>query len=327
MSILDHNLYISDINAYIDPLKPVDKAIITHAHTDHARPNHNKVLATKDTINIMKIRFGENCAKIFQTLEYGQRIYENGIYLTLFPAGHILGSAQVLLEKNGKKVLVTGDFKTSKDNSCQAYEPVKADTLVTEATFGLPIFNHPDPNDEIKKLLNMVEQNNKYSYLIGAYSLGKAQRIIKLLRENKYNNNIYIHGSLEKISNYYCSQGISLGELTKINKDNKKLTNGNIIIAPPSSLRDRWSRGIPNIITGFASGWMHIKQRAKQRLVEIPIVISDHADWKELTENIKYSNASHVLITHGREEGLKRWCTINKIQASALSIKGRLEED
>ena len=327
MNVLNHNLFLSDINAYIDPLKPVDKAIITHAHSDHARPNHNKVLATEDTINIMKIRYGEKAAKSYQRVDYGEKIYENGLTLSLHPAGHILGSAQILIEKNGKKTLVTGDFKTVSDNSCQPYEFLKTDTLITEATFGLPVFKHPKPDSEIKKLINAVEENNYNSFLVGAYALGKAQRIIKLLRENNYDKKIYIHGAIEKISDYYKTKNIDLGELEKVNKDNKKYTNGHIVISPPGALRDRWTRGMPNILSCYASGWMQVKQRARQRSIEFPLIISDHADWNELTTNIKNSNAENVLITHGREDGLMHWCNINKIKANALNIKGRIEED
>ena len=157
MLFLDHNLFISSIDAYIDPKHPVDKAIITHAHADHAKPNHNNVLATEDTINIMKIRYGNECAKNFQILKYGERIYLDGIYITLYPAGHILGSAQVLLEKKGYKVLVTGDFKTIPDATAQKFELIKTNTLITEATFGLPIFCHPDPSEEVKKIITSLK--------------------------------------------------------------------------------------------------------------------------------------------------------------------------
>lgn len=321
MSFLDNKLYIDSLNAYIDPHYPVDKAIITHAHADHAKPNHKKVLATEDTINIMKIRYGDNCAQNFQKIKYGEKLYLDGIYLTLFPAGHILGSSQVLLEKNGYRVLVTGDYKTYSDKTAQAFQLVKTHTLVTEATFGLPIFKHPSPYIEINKVLSSMLNNKEANHLLGAYSLGKAQRVISLLREVGYDEEIYIHGSINKISKYYNEKKIHLGQLLQLNVENAKQLKGKIIIAPPSALKDIWSRKIKNVISGYASGWMSIKQRAKQKLIEIPLIISDHADWNELTKVIKETEAEKVLITHGQEECLSYWCKKNNIYAKALYLE------
>ena len=323
MSIISHNLHIQSCNAYIDPNKPVDKAIITHGHADHAIANHKSVLATEDTINIMKIRYGENCAGNFQIIKYGEKLSINGIQISFYPAGHILGSAQILIENNKEKILVTGDYKTVEDDTAQNFELVKTDTLITEATFGLPIFKHPDPKKEILKLIDSCKNFPEKNHIVGAYALGKAQRIIKLLRKNNYNEIIYLHGAVEKISNYYSKRGIDLGRLEKVTKDNAKQIKGKIVIAPPSALRDKWIRKFSDIRTSVASGWMLIKQRAKQSKVDFPLVISDHADWNELTETIKCSKAKKVWITHGREDALKYWCKQNNIKAQALSLKGR----
>ncbi len=327
MVTINHNLHISSIDAYIDPIKPVDKAIITHAHADHAKPYHKKVLASEDTINIMKLRYGDNCAEEFQILKYGEKINVNGIFISLHPAGHILGSSQILLENKGYKTLITGDYKTIKDQSSQEFCLVKSHSIITEATFGLPIFKHPNPNDEIKKLLLSLNFNNNQSHLVGCYSLGKAQRVISLLRENGYDETIYIHGACEKICSYYLYKGVKLGNLKKVDKENKKNLIGKIVIAPPSALKDKWARNIPQVKHCMASGWMTVKQRAKQKLIELPLIISDHADWNELTSTIKANCAEKVWITHGREEGLQHWCDLNKINAKALYLKGRDEED
>ncbi len=327
MKLLNHNLHIPLINAYIDPLNTVDKAIITHAHTDHARPNHNNVLATEDTINIMKIRYGENCAGSFQIAKYGEKIYVDGVYITFYPAGHILGSAQILIEYKGKRNLITGDYKTVADKTAQNFQLIKAHLLVTEATFGLPIFKHPDPSEEIKKVTNSLKMNSDRCHVIGAYALGKAQRVIKLLRDNDYDKEIFIHGALEKINNYYNSKKINLGKLIKVSKENRDSLKGKIVIAPPAALKDRWSRNIPNIKVCLASGWMSVKQRAKQKLVELPLIVSDHADWNELTNVIKQSCAEQVWITHGREEALKHWCNSNNLFAEALSLQNKEEND
>ena len=323
MSIIDHKSYISSINAYIDPPYPVDKAIITHAHADHAKPNHNNVLATEDTINIMKIRYGNNCAKNFQKIDYGKRLYIDGVYVSFFPAGHILGSSQILIEKNGYKTLITGDYKTIIDPTAQAFELVRTHTLVTEATFGMPIFNHPHPINEIKKVISSIKLNNKTNHLIGAYSLGKAQRVIHLLRSLGYEDEIYIHGSVLKISNYYENRNIKLGKLIQVNLENARKLEGKVIIAPPSALRDKWSRKFMNLKLAYASGWMIIKQRAKQKLIELPLIISDHADWQELVKTIQNTNAEEILITHGQEDCLIHWCKKNNINAKALSSLDR----
>lgn len=267
----------------------------------------------------MKIRYGENCAKNFQVIKYGERIYIDGIYITLFPAGHILGSAQVLLEKKDYKILVTGDYKTIPDNISQTFELIKTNTLVTEATFGFPIFCHPNPMEETKKILHSLESKPERNHLIGAYSLGKAQRIISILRGLGYFRNIYVHGSMIKINNYYVSKKIKLGKYIQVNKDNINSLKGEIILAPPSALKDIWSRKINNKVIGQASGWMNVKQRAKQKLIELPIIVSDHADWNELTKTIQDTEAEKVLITHGQEECLQYWCMKNGIDAKALN--------
>ncbi len=320
MSFLNHNLKILPLEIYIDPQFPVEKAIITHAHADHAKPGHKKVLATKETIEIMKIRYGNDCANSFQILEYGKKLSINNLTITLFPAGHIIGSAQVLIEMRGKKVLVTGDYKTKKDSTTLPFEIIPCNTLVTEATFGLPVFQHPDPNYEIKKLLNSVTKNTGCTHLVGVYALGKAQRIIKLLRENNYNEIVYIHGALEKICDYYGANGINLGKFEKVLLKNKKNYQNKIVLAPPSAIKEKWSRRFSNKITSQASGWMCIKQRVKQNLVEVPMIISDHADWDELTSTIKLSGAENIWITHGRDDGLMYWCKSQGLNAQPLSF-------
>lgn len=325
MNLLDYRLNIIPINVFIDPQYPVERAIITHAHADHAKPGHKKVLGTKETLEIMKIRYGKECAKEFQSLNYGQKISIDGVSITLFPAGHIIGSSQVLLEYKNHKIVITGDYKTMKDSTSSAFELIKCDTLVTEATFGLPIFKHPNPNTEITKVLESVETNNDTNHLIGVYALGKAQRIIKLLRENGFQDTIFIHGALKKICDYYQSTGINLGKLQTVTKDISSYKQ-KIILAPPSALKDRWSRKFRNKILSQASGWMNIKQRVKQSLIEIPLVISDHSDWNELTKTISECGAENIWVTHGREEGLVHWCKTIGLNAKPLSLKGREEE-
>ena len=325
MNILDYRLNIKPLNIFVDPQTPVEKAIITHAHTDHAKPGNGKVLATKETIEIMKLRYGNNCAKSFQSIRYGERIKINGINISFFPAGHILGSAQILIENQGYKTLITGDYKTIDDEISKPFELIKCNTLITEATFGLPIFQHPKPEGELKKIIYSINENKNSTHLIGCYALGKAQRIIHLLRKSGYEKTIYIHGALEKICNYYKSQNILLGKLEKVSNSKKNFKN-DIIIAPPSALRDSWSRKFKNKISCQASGWFSIKQRVKQNQIEIPLVVSDHSDWTELTKTIINSNAERIWVTHGNEEGLVYWIKKRGLDAQPLSIQGRGED-
>lgn len=248
----------------------------------------------------------------------------NGVSITLYPAGHILGSAQVLIEYKGHRVVVTGDYKTKPDSTAQAFELVPCDTFITEATFALPVFQHPDPRDEINRLLKSVSENPQRCYVIGAYALGKTQRVIRLMREAGYTAPIYLHGANIKLCEYYQSEGIDLGDLRKA--AGKIELSGAIVMAPPSALKDRWSRRLPDPIICQASGWMTIKQRAKQSLVEWPLIISDHVDWNELTATIPATGAETIWVTHGREDALVHWCTQRGLNAQPLSLQGREEE-
>lgn len=312
-------------------MRPVDRAIITHGHADHARAGHRKVLATPHTIEIMKNRYGENCAGDFQALEFGQPLQIDDVCVTLYPAGHILGSAQVLLEHKGERVVATGDYKTRPENTAEKFELVKCDTFITEATFGLPVFRHPPAEDEIAKLLASVQANPERCHVIGAYALGKTQRVIKLLRDAGHDAPIYIHGANKKLCAYYQSSGIDLGELQPATVDRSKGENdvlkGQIVMAPPSALKDRWSRRLPDPVICYASGWMSVKQRAKQSLVELPLVISDHVDWQELTRIIPQTGAENIWVTHGREDALVHWCKTIGLNAEPLSIQGREDQD
>ncbi len=327
MQLLRHDLYIEPIDGYIDPMQPKDLAIVTHGHADHARGGHKHVIATRQTIEIMKRRYGDDCAGTFQTLDYGEELKINDVTVSLHPAGHVLGSAQVLLQWKGQRAVMTGDFKTTPDSTCAPFELVPCDLFVTEATFGLPVFQHPDPKDEIAKLLQSVKDQPQRSHLIGAYALGKAQRIIKLLREAGYNKPIYTHGSYKKLCQFYQDEGIDLGELVSPAHMKKEEFAGEIVMAPPSALKAQWARRFPDPVICFASGWMHIKQRARQGGVELPLVISDHADWNELTDTIKGTGAKTVWVTHGREDALVHHCRLQGLEAEPLYLQGRDEEE
>ena len=324
--ILDRHLHIKAIDAYIDPSVPRERAIITHGHADHARSGHKAVLATPDTIAIMKTRYGEDCAGSFEPLEFGAPLVMDGVTITLYPAGHILGSAQVLVEQAGQRVVVTGDYKRLRDRTAQPYELVECDLLVTEATFGLPVFQHPHPSVEIGRLLKSVADQPERAHLIGCYALGKAQRVIALLRDAGWDQPIYLHGAMLRLCALYEELGVSLGDLRPALDVPKAQFAGQIVIAPPSAIRDRWSRRFPDPVTCQASGWMSVKQRARQALVELPLVISDHCDWGELQQTIHETRAETVWVTHGREDALVYWCRTQGLAAEPLNIQG-FEDD
>jgi putative mRNA 3-end processing factor len=318
---LSRHLEILPNGIFIDPPQPVDRAIITHGHSDHARYGHGAVLATPDTIAVMKARYGEDAAGRWEELPYGQVVSINGVKTSLHPAGHILGSAQVRLEYEGRRVVVTGDYKRLDDRTAQPFELVPCDLLVTEATFGLPVFQHPKPADEIGRLLRSVATFPDRSHVIGCYALGKAQRVISLLRESDYNAPIYLHGAMTRLCALYEERGIPLGPLKLSTEATKADLAGQIVIAPPSAIKDRWSRRLPDPVLAVASGWMSVKQRARQSGVELPLVISDHADWNELRQTITETGASTVWVTHGREDALVYWSQQQGLAAEPLRIE------
>ncbi len=321
-----HGIFVRPANAWIDPSTPQDLAWITHGHADHARSGHKQVHATPETLKIMALRYG---LQQFESVghRYGEGGEAGGVKFSFHPAGHVLGSAQILMEYAGERVIVTGDYKRVPDRTCAPFEPIKCDIFITEATFGLPVFRHPPIAGEIAKITNALVEAPERCVLLGAYALGKAQRLITELRAKGYDKPIYLHGALQKICALYQEHGIDLGELLPVAGVPPGAMRGHVVMAPPSALNDRWSRRLPDPITAMASGWMRVRQRARQRGVELPIIISDHADWDELTQTIREVDAGEIWITHGREDALIRWCALNQIRARALDMVGYEDED
>ncbi len=322
-------LYCPPGDFYIDPVRPVDRAIVTHGHADHARAGHGAVAATPETLDIMRVRYGEDFTGMRQPLAYGETFDRNGVEITLVPAGHVLGSAQVVTRWKGMTVVTPGDYKRRRDPTCPAFEPVPCDVFISEATFGLPVFRHPDASDEVAKLLRSVEQFPERAHLVGAYALGKAQRIIRLIREAGYDKTIFVHGAMARLNRLYDQHGVDLGPLAPATETGGKKGDfaGAIVVAPPSSLQDRWARRFPDPVTAFASGWMRVRARARQRAVELPLIVSDHADWDELTATVAELRPGELWITHGREEALERWADLNGIKARALRLVGYEDEE
>jgi putative mRNA 3-end processing factor len=320
-------LYCAPGDFFVDPVRPVARAVVTHGHADHARAGHGAVLATRATLDIMAERYGLGFSQAAEAADYGQAVARDGVEVVLHPAGHVLGSAQVEVRWKGLNVVVSGDFKRRRDPTCAAFKPVESDVFITEATFGLPVFRHPDDRHEIARLLKSVAQFPERCHLVGAYALGKAQRIIALLREAGWDRPIYVHGALERLNALYERHSVALGPLLPATSTKKTAFAGQIIVAPPSTLQDRWSRRFPDPVTVFASGWMQVRARARQRAVELPLVISDHADWDELTGTVAELRPGELWITHGREEALARWAQLHGTPARALALVGYEDED
>ena len=319
-------LYCRRGDFYIDPVRAVDKAVITHGHSDHARPGHGAVLATRETLDLMRLRYGDDFAGTTQAVRYGETLHLDGTTVTLHPAGHVLGSAQVAVAANGLTIVASGDYKDVADPTCAPFELVRCDVFITEATFGLPVFRHGDAGAEIDKLLRSVALFPERAHLVGAYSLGKAQRVIALIRAAGYDRPIYLHGALDAITRYYAN-AIDLGELRNVRGTPKTDLAGAIALCPPSALKDVWTRRFPDPLTSFASGWMRVRARARQHGVELPLVISDHADWNGLTATVAATGASEIWVTHGAEEALVHWCGTQNLAARPLHIVGYGDED
>jgi putative mRNA 3-end processing factor len=311
---------------YIDPVRSVDRALITHGHSDHARAGHRAVLATRETLDFMRLRYGDNHARTTQAVAYGETLDLNGVRVTFHPAGHVLGSAQICVEADGLRIVASGDYKDIPDPTCAAFELVPCDVFITEATFGLPVFRHGAPDAEIDKLLRSVKLFPERAHLVGAYSLGKAQRIIAMLRGAGFGDPIYLHGAMDKLTRYYAER-MELGELRLVSGTKKAELAGTITLCPPSSLKEVWARRFPDPVACFASGWMRVRARARQSLVELPLVISDHADWDGLTATVAATGASEVWVTHGAEEALVHWCQSRQLRARPLNIVGYGDEE
>jgi putative mRNA 3-end processing factor len=320
-------LYCPPGDFHIDPVKPVARAVITHGHADHARAGHGVVVATPATLDIMVERYGDAHAERVEGVPYGATIERDAVSVRLVPAGHVLGSAQAVVSWRGLTITVSGDYKRRWDPTCAAFEPTDCDVFVSEATFGLPVFRHPDAAEEVAKLIRSTEQFPERAHLVGAYALGKAQRVIKLLRLAGYDRPIYTHGAMDRLNALYARHGVELGDLRPATVERKGDFAGAIIVAPPSATADRWARRFPEPLIAFASGWMSVRQRAKVRGVELPLVISDHADWDELTATFRELRPSELWITHGREEGLLRWAELEGQPARALALVGYEDDE
>ena len=322
IEVRPQGVYCKAGDFYIDPTQPVATAVVTHGHADHARSGHGTVYATAETLVIMRARYGDDHARTEVGLPYRAPVTINGVEVSLHPAGHILGSAQARLEWNGAAIVFSGDYKRRFDPTCASFEPVPCDVFVTEATFALPVFRHPPIEEEVSRLLGSLAQFPERCHLVGVYALGKCQRLMAVLRTAGYDEVIYLHGAMVRLCELYQDLGIDLGPWDVVTPENAKTLAGKIVLCPPSALQDRWSRKLPDVLTVAASGWMRIRARARQKGVELPLVISDHADWDELTQTLDDVGAAEVWVTHGREEALIYYAQSHGFRAQALLILG-----
>lgn len=327
LALSDEGLHSPAGGFHVDPVRPVARALVTHGHADHARAGHGAVLATRQTLDIMALRYGDAFCRAPQAIGYGEPVRLGDVTVTFHPAGHVLGAAQIAIERGGERAVVSGDYKRQADPTCAPFELVPCDLFVTEATFALPVFRHPEAGREIAKLMDSLALFPDRPHLVGAYALGKAQRVIAELRAAGYDRPIHLHGALEKLSGYYRDEGVDLGPLVPAKGRDRKQLAGEIVLCPPGSLSDRWAQRFGDAVSAFASGWMRVRARARQRGVELPMVISDHADWEDLCTTIVETGAETVWVTHGQEEALCHWCAARGIDARPLRLLGYGDED
>jgi len=320
-------IYCPKADLYIDPTRPVDRALITHGHSDHARAGHGRVLATPETLAIMGARYGAEFAGATQALGYGEEIDVGGVKFSLRPAGHVLGSAQAVAEANGCRIIASGDYKRQPDPTCPPFEVTPCDVFITEATFALPVFTHPSAEHEVRKLLSSVAMFPERAHIVGAYALGKAQRVMATLVASGWDRPIFAHGALLALTKLYQDHGINLGDVRPVVDAPKSEYAGAIVLCPPSALQTPWVRRFPDPVTAFASGWMRIRARARQRGVELPLVVSDHADWPDLQRTILDTSAPEIWITHGEADALAHWCETQGLKAKALHLVGYGDEE
>ncbi len=328
ITLTNCGLYCARGGFYIDPWKPVERAVLTHAHSDHAYRGHKQYLVAKPGEELARIRLWteEGGVPPIETLEYGKVKVINGVRVSLHPAGHILGSAQVRLSYKGEVWVASGDYKLTPDPTCEPFEPVKCNFFITEATFGLPIYRWPDPKetfDEINAWWRRNQERGKAS-VIFAYSLGKAQRVLAGVDASI--GPIYTHGSVERLTRAYRNAGVSLPDTIYAGDvQNRKDFIGSLVVGPPSAQATTWLRRFGSHSTGFASGWMMVRGSRRQRAVDRGFVLSDHADWPELNTAIRATRADTVYVTHGFSAEVVRW--LNETGMNAVQLKTQFVGD
>ncbi len=320
------SIYCAAADIHIDPWQPVDRAIITHAHSDHARSGCKHYLAHRESEPILRLRLGADIS--LQTVEYNEPVFITGVKITLHPAGHIIGSAQIRVEHKGDVWVASGDYKLEDDKFCTPYESVRCNTFITESTFGLPIYKWKPQQEvfsEIEEWISLNKSNGKTSILMG-YSLGKMQRILHNL--NLPDEPIYAHGAIYTVNETLRKAGYNLPELTLVTKEmDKKLFQKSLVVAPPSADNTPWLKKFTPYSIGYCSGWMAVRGAKNRRAIDRGFILSDHADWNELNKAVKECRAESVFVTHGSTDVFSKWLNENGITAAEVStMYGSTEE-
>ena len=319
-------LYCEAGDFHIDPWRPVERAIITHAHGDHARWGHKRYLTTTDGANVLAVRMGPQAA--IDVLPYGETLTLNGVRVSLHPAGHVLGSAQVRVEYRGEVWVASGDYKTSPDRTCRPFELVPCHTFITESTFGLPIYRWP-ASDQVDREINAWWQTNRdqgRASIVFGYAFGKAQRVLAGLDASI--GPIYCHGAVERLNAAYRETGVTLPETRYAGAAAPgKTWNDAMIVAPPSAMGTSWLRKFGDVSTAFVSGWMLVRGARRRRSVDRGFPLSDHADWPGLQQTIRATGAERVLVTHGQVATMVRWLSEQGISAAPLKTEFEGEQD
>ncbi len=305
---------------HIDPWRGVDRALITHAHADHARTGSKHYLCAKPCVGVLRERLGSKTS--IEGIPYGERRVINGVTVSFHPAGHLLGSAQIRVEHRGEVWVVSGDYKTQPDPTCARFEPVKCDTFVTESTFGLPVYRWPDPADVIREMHEWWSANQAAgrTSIVFAYSLGKAQRILAQL--DGQTGPILVHSAVAGLLPHYEMEGMRFPPNELATKDNLRTTAGRaMVIAPPAADDSTLIRAAGEAATAFASGWMAVRGARRWRAADRGFVLSDHADWNGLNEAIAATGAHRVLVTHGCTRPLVRWLRERGLEADELATQ------
>lgn len=320
------SIYCQQADVHIDPWHPVDFAILTHAHSDHAKPGCRHYLAHKDSESILRLRLGKDIS--LQTVAYGERISMNGVNFSLHPAGHVIGSAQIRVEYKGEVWVVSGDYKVQDDHFSAPFEPVKCNTFITESTFGLPIYKWPDQDEvmkDIKEWWKQNQQQGKASVLMG-YALGKMQRLIKNLQP--FDTRVYAHGAIFNVNEKLRAYGFDLPHIPLVtNEIDKKMYRGALILATPSSLNSSWMKKFTPYSTGYCSGWMAVRGAKNRRSVDRGFVLSDHADWNDLNKVVAETGAEKIFVTHGYTDTYARWLNEQGIEAAEVKTDYGNEEE
>jgi putative mRNA 3-end processing factor len=315
----DKGLYCPAGDFYIDPWRGVNRAIITHAHSDHARAGSNAYLCHHLTKPLLQLRLGDHH---FEGIEWGESIFMNDVKISLHPAGHIIGSSQVRVEHRGEVWVVSGDYKTENDGISGMFYPVACHTFITESTFGLPVYHwkpQPELFENIQRWIQANQSAGKTSVLI-AYSLGKAQRVLQAVA--KVTDNIFVHGATWNVHQTLLQTGMVLPEVKRVLPDMpKELFKGSVVIAPPGAEDTPWMKRFTPYAVGICSGWMQVRGNVRRKNADAGFALSDHADWNGLLTAIKATNAGKVFVTHGFQATLSRFLNESGIEAAEVKTE------